>query len=482
MSEFSRSKGMHQFYRDVFTRVIYLPETDALPAHIVAEIMTFNSADFVSMEPKILAAQTDLPADKELALKNMMLALTMANLALDGKQQGRQTAYPAELSERVTQLVVEALQKDDNLNYLVASVQILFRINEISSAMFLISNNLSLLSESASVLKILLLVCLMEEDYNQAQVVIQALTVDSSLIGEDQMTLLMIVCGICKLGGLPDSFIDFRPLVDNQMVPDYARYTTLIEKSHRQKTTVLVACDKRYYYEHALTLLYSINETNSAELDVHLHIYNCDEEMLNHVKGVSLALPELHISLTTERVENQDGMNVHFACRRFVFLRYALETFETPILALDADCLVRRPWAEVHAEAERAGFILTSNENAPPWEHALGGFVYAEPSAVTLRYFDIVARFIDHNLSQKNVRWFLDQVALSFALDYLSPMEQMTVGRVPSCHLIELDTGYENPFSWVVTTVKNGQGGYQNYKHDLQQRYSGRVQQSLPTA
>ncbi|MGP3593018.1 hypothetical protein [Vagococcus sp. WN89Y] len=482
MSQFSRSRGMHQFYRDVFTRIIYLPETDALPAHIVAEIMTFKSADIARLEPMIREAQTELDADKDVALKNMLCALTMANLALDGKQQGRQVAYPAELSERVTQNIVEALKLDDNLNYLVAAIQILFRINEINSALFLISNNLSLVSESAPVLKILLLICLMEEDYNQAQVVIQALTADSTLIGEDQMTLLMIVCGICKLGGLPETFIDFRPLVDASHTPDYSRYTWLIEKQHREKTTVLVACDKGYYFEHALTLIYSVYETNRDTLDVHLHIYNCDDELHQHVQALARALPELHISLTHETVETQPGLNVHYASRRFIFLRHALEAFETPVLALDADCLVRRGWVDVHAEADNARFILTSNENAPLWEQVLGGFVYAQPDAVTLRYFDIVARFIDENLRAQNVRWFLDQVALSFALDYLPPVEQLAVQRVPSCHLIEFDQGFENPFSWVVTTVKNADGGYQQYKQELQQRYGALLENALATA
>lgn len=482
MSQFSRSRGMHQFYRDVFTRVIYLPETDALPAHIVAEIMTFKSADIAHLEPMIREAQTELDADKEQALKNMLCALTMANLALDGKQEGRKFVYPAELSERVTQNIVEALKLDDNLNYLVAAIQILFRINEISSALFLISNNLSLVSESAAVLKILLLICLMEEDYNQAQVVIQALTADSTLIGEDEMTLLMIVCGICKLGGLPETFIDFRPLADASRTPDYARYTWLIEKTHREKTTVLVACDKRYYFEHALALIYSVYETNRDTLDVHLHIYNCDDELQQHVQNLARALPELHISLTSEVVESQPGLNVHYACRRFIFLRHALDAFETPVLALDADCLVRRRWEEVHSEVGNARFILTRNDNSPLWEQVLGGFVYAEADPVTLRYFDIVARFIDENLRAQNVRWFLDQVALSFALDYLPPVEQLAVGRVPSSHLIELDNGYEHAFSWVVTTVKNAGGEYRNYKQQLQQRYGALLENALPTA
>jgi len=482
MSQFSRSRGMHQYYRDVFTRVIYLPETDAMPAHIVAEIMTFKSADIARLEPIIRTAQTELDADKDLALKNMLCALTMANLALDVKQEGRQTLYPVELSERVTQNIVEALKLDNNLNYLVAAIQILFRINEISSALFLISNNLSLVSESATVLKILLLICLMEEDYNQAQVVIQALTADATLMGEDEMALLMVVCGICKLGGLPETFIDFRPLVDDSHTPDYSRYRWIIEKTHRKKTTLLVACDKRYYFEHALALIYSVYETNRDTLDVHVHIYNCDDELQQHVQSLARALPELHISSTNEVVESQPGLNVHYASRRFIFLRHALETFETPVVALDADNLVRRSWSDVHTELGHAPFILSNDENSPPWEEVFGGFVYAEPNPVTLHYFDIVARFIDENLRVQNVRWFLDQVALSFALNSLPPSEQLAIRRAPLRHLTDLSHEYEAAFSWIVTTVKNAEGDYQNYKRDLQQRYGALLENALPTA
>lgn len=470
MSEFARSRAMHQFYRDVFTRVIYLPEADVMPAHIVAEIFNFTSADIAALEPKIRQAQTDLDSDKDAALKNMLCAITMANGALDARNQGFQREFPAELSARITENIVNALQLDNNIHYLVAAIQVLFRVNEVSSALFLISNNLALVSDSGPVLKILLLICLMEEDYNQAQVVIQALTQDSSLIGEDQMTLLMVVCAIYKLGGVPDSYIDFRPLSDVNYVADASRYEWLLEKNSRGKTTVLAACDKKYYFEHAVPLIYSINDTNRDELDVHLHLYNADEEMRQHVQALHAQFPDLHISASTESVPAGAGMNVQYACRRFVFLSYALQQFETPIVALDADLLVRKSWSQVYAGFTPSSLILLKNEGRPFWEDVIGGFMYAEPDALTAKYFAAVARFIDVNLNAGNLVWFLDQVALTAALDVLSGGEQIRVGREEQSGLLDLN--HEGDvFAWVVTTQKNADGAYKNFKNALIEKY-----------
>ncbi len=60
-------------------------------------------------------------------------------------------------------------------------------------------------------MKILLLVCLMEDDFNQMQTLIQQLTANPEHIGEDALTILMIVTAIHKLGGYPESFIPIFP-------------------------------------------------------------------------------------------------------------------------------------------------------------------------------------------------------------------------------------------------------------------------------
>lgn len=469
MSEFARSRAMHQYYRDVFTKIIYLPQADAMPVHIVTEIFNFTSGDIDSLEPMIRQACTGLASNKEMALKNMLCAITMANQALDGYNEGIQRPFPTELSTRITEHVVSALQLDDNIDYLIAAIQVLFRINEVASALFLISNNLALVSDSGVVLKILLLICLMEEDYNQVQVVIQALTTDPQLIGEDQMALLMIVCGLFKLGAIPDSFIDFRPLNASDYNVDTSCYGWLLEKKSQKKTTVIVACDKKYYFEHALALIYSIYETNRNELDVHLHLYNADEEMCQHVLNIHKKLPELHISSSFEEIPPCRGINVHYACRRFIFLKYALQHFNTPILALDADLLIRKPWSEC-VPAVKQPLMLIESEAAPFWEEVFGAFMYAEPSVVAHKYFDLTAHFIDANLKAENVVWFLDQVALSASLQTLASQEKKYVGRIPWTSMLDLNHE-RDVFCWIITTGKKHRGAYYQYKTELLEKY-----------
>lgn len=472
MNQFAQCRAMHQYYRDIFTRNIYLPEADVMPSHLVAEVLHFWSTDYAAMEPAIMAAPTppDLNEGKALAIKHLLCAATLANQAFDSKKQGHQVAAVDGLSEQVTAHVVEALQRDDSVNFVVVAIQLLFRVGEIDGAVFLISNHLSNLSTSAPVLKILLLICLMEEDYNQAQVVIQALTADSALIEEESLVLLMIVCGIYKLGGCPDSFIDFRPLTEPLPLPDYSRYTWHIPKAATGNTTVLVSCDPKYFFNHAQALVASVYETNGTALDVHLHIYNCDARCEARVHEMQAAFPGLNLSLSSETIAPVRGINVHFASRRFVFLRHALEQFDAPVILLDADCLVRQPWADVHAGLNDADLILTCSNGAPLWERVLGGFIYARPTEANFRYLDIVARFIDRNLAAENNEWFLDQVALSFALDTLPAVEQMRIRREEAARLISINHTAD-AFSWVVTTSKEGIGTYNDYKTSLMAKY-----------
>lgn len=470
MTKFSRTRAMHQFYRDVFTRTLELPEADVFPAHVVAEILHYSNSDLTAMKPTLMAAVTGLEADKDEAIKALMCAITLANNAFDVKKQGHQQAYPAEMAEQVTNYVVAALQKEKSLNFVVTAVQILFRINEIESALFLISNNLSLLSNSAPVLKILLLICLMEEDDNQAQIVIQHLTADSALIGEDPFALLMVVCGIYRLGGVPESFIDFRPLAEAEPVPDYSRYQWRIPHVDNGKTTVLIACDKKYYLEHARSLVASVYDTNGTELNVHLHMYNCDDDLEAQVHELAQRFPGLAISLSAEMVPSVHGINVHYASRRFIFMRYALEQFAAPVLLLDADCLVRQRWQETLRTIYPKGLILTQNDAAPLWERVQGGFLYADADEPGYRYLDTVARFIDRNLVSGNAVRFLEQVALSFAVDVLPAVDQMKIGRESASRLIDINHRNE-AFSWVVTTHKNSDGEYQQYKNALCEKY-----------
>ncbi len=462
MSEFARSRAMRQFYRNVFTRLIELPETDVMPAHIVAEIFSFKSTNLERLEPQIRGVKTGLTPEKDEALKHLLCAIVLANHALDESGTNERQQRSADASAQIIEYIVAALKGDSNVNYLVAAIQILFRINEISSALFLINNNLSLVSKSGPVLKILLLICLMENDFNQAMVVIQALTEDAALIGEDPMALLMITCGIYMLGGIPDSYIDFRPLKDSAFGNAETGYEAWIEKQSHDKTTVLVTCDKFEYFEHAVPLLYSIYETNRDVLDVHLHLYNCDEDVKKSVSSLCDQLPELHISVSHEKIASNDAMSVYYASRRIVFLRHALQAFGTPIIAINANVLMRQRWND-----SDTSLMLLRSETSPFWEVVSPEFISVAPTEMAQRYLDRVAHFIEVNLNSGNATYGLEQVALFASLDTLSGMEQMSISWVESDAILSSQYQAES-FCWVVD--KNNRSGAE-YLASLIQKY-----------
>lgn len=461
MSEFARSRAMRQFYRNVFTRHIELPEADVMPVHIVAEIFTFKSTKLAILEPQIRDVKTGLAVEKDQALKNLLCAIILANQALD-ESRAEEQQPGAEAGAQIIEYVVAALKDDNSVNYLVAAIQILFRVNEIASALFLINNHLSTVSRSAPVLKILLLICLMENDYNQAMVVIQALTEDASLIGEDTMALLMITCGIYKLGGVPDSWIDFRPLNDETYVLADADYETWIEKTGTHKTTVLVTCTQDEYFDHALPLIYSVYDTNRDELDVHLHLYNCDEAVKESILALRDRLPELHLSASHEQIAVSDALAVCYASRRVIFLRHALHAFGTPVMAVNCNVMIRQRWAPSDAP-----LMLLHSESSPFWEEVFAGFIYAQPGGIAQRYVDCAARFIDANLRSGNYAPGLEHVALAASLDALSAMDQMAIARVERSSVLDSQCA-PDAFCWVAGAAD---GAWKDYKASLMHKY-----------
>lgn len=470
MNKFLRIKGMHQFYRDVFTRDIYLPEAGVMPEHVVAAILS-GKLTISGEQPETIihAFDTGLDVKKDDALKKMLCAIAIANRALDENNEGYQREFPVGLSTNVIKYLESALEYDNNINYLIAAIQILFRINEISAVLFLIEHNFSAVDKFEPVMKILLLISLMEGDHILALDMIKQLLLSKGpQLAGDMTTSLMITCGLYQAGGMPENFIDFRPLNNSGYAIDYSGYTWLSKKESATKTTVLIACDKHYYFEHALPAIYSIYETNRDELDVHLHLYNSDDEVNTSVMALRQRLPELHISASVEYIAANCAMNVSYACRRFVFLSYALKNFNTPIIGVDADVLIRKRWSLPASPA--SDLLLMKGDTSPFWEDVLGSFLYAEPSDVAQKYFDAVARFIDVNLKAGNYVWFLDQVALSASLDVLTEGEQTMVSRPARSSLIDLN--HKNDvFCWLVTTVKNAEGPYKQYKSSLIEKY-----------
>ncbi|MCA7012771.1 hypothetical protein LF934_08955 [Dickeya dadantii] len=474
MTNYMHMRSAHQYYRDVFSREIMLGDVGDLPKEMVIDLIGKRSCDFYLLNKQLANSQSNLPEAQDKALRLMLQTIALSNLALDEKWGGQQVKLPSDYIEGIVNSLIDVINLAPNLEYLVASIQILFRVGAVEHAINLIESNFSLLADVPVVFKILLLTCILEENYEYAFLLARKMAESSYLIGEDPLALLMIVTAIFKNGGYPDSYIDFTSLTSDKTQLPYDNYKWLLHKdSKNDKPTVLVSCDVKYYHQHAIYLLYSLYETNKDSLNVHIHVYDIDNETFNDIKEKKQQFPELNISCSMEAVGNVSGVNVHYASRRFIFASYLLSINEGPLLILDADCLVRKNWSLIKHSVDLSGDVLiTKDDNSPFWEKVFAGFVYLKGGELSTAFIDKVARFIWDNLSKNNVVWFLDQVALSAAVDEIPAMHN--ISRIDSTSACDVNHR-ENSFAWVVTTIKDAQNRYSEYKDYLVEKYCNKL-------
>ena len=114
-------------------------------------------------------------------------------------------------------------------------------------------------------------------------------------------------------------------------------------KTSGTKTTVLLTCTREEYFEHAVPTLYSLYETNRDVPDVHVHVFNGSNEIKESLLALREQFPELNLSASHETIASNTDTAVISAARRIVFLRHALSTFNTPIIAINSNVLARKP-------------------------------------------------------------------------------------------------------------------------------------------
>ncbi|SLM63732.1 MULTISPECIES: hypothetical protein [Dickeya] len=470
MSNYSNVKSAHQYYRDVFSSELVIGDIGGLSKDIIVDIFVKRSCDIYTLNKKLSVSQSNLPPEQDKALRLLLNAIALSNLTLDEKWKGQQVRLPSEYIDNIVSYLGEVLDVAPNLEYLVVSIQILFRIGAIEHAVTLIENNLEVLQDVPVVFKILLLTCILEEDYQYAMLLAQRMAANSYLIGEDPLALLMVVTTIFKSGGYPDSYIDFTSLISKKDDVSYDHYQWLLKREIKNdKPTILISCDVKYYHQHAVSLIYSLYESNRDSFNVHLHVYDADELTIENIKIKHASLPELNISCTLEPIGNVSGINVHYACRRFTAANYLLSIFQGPLLIVDADSLIKNNWRFVEPKLVSSDIALTKSEGAPFWEKAIAGFVYLNGSEESRRFIKKVALFIWNNLKKNNVVWFLDQVALSAVLDGVG--ESTNIARIDTSLVFDINH-QEGAFMWAVTTIKDAENNYSAYKNYLLEKYN----------
>ncbi|WP_394672612.1 hypothetical protein [Limnobacter sp.] len=475
MTEFKRSQEMHQYYRDSLVKTYFFEELGKIPKETLISLIDTNACDPVLCAETLHAVQSGLPAAKDLALKQMIMLIAQSHLSMDKHRNGIQTPLPAAYKKGIRDGLMRVLQKVPSVKYLMNAIQILYRIGEIDEAMALVRKNEKIVDTSPHLQQIVAMVYTMEARYEEALPYLVKL-VDSGAHQNNSLVKLLSMTCMYELGALPDEPVDFASLANKPVQAETGfPYAWIIEpaKTQRTKPTVLIACDDKYFYEHALTLLYSVIEHNSADLLVHFHLYTPNASVIQHVQDLAGKYPQLEITATQETIDLESPTKVvEFATRRFAASKALLTHLNSPVILIDADALWRKPWAATLGElANNNDVIVCQPKAAPFWEHVAAGVVYLNNTPAAQRYIAQVVAFIEDNLNKGKSIWFLDQIALSACRQEAHKQSSgIRFGSIAPDRLMDVNHG-ENALIWVVTNQKHAAGVYADYKRELQQRH-----------
>ncbi|WP_370263060.1 FkbM family methyltransferase [Limnobacter sp.] len=475
MTEFKRSRAMHQYYRDSLVQTYFFDEIGKTPKDTLISLIDAKACDPILAAETLHNMQTGLPPAKDLALRQMVLLIAQSHLCMDKHRQGLQTALPAAFGKGIRDGLMRVLQKVPSPKYLINAIQILYRVGEIDEAMALLHKNPQVVDTSAHLQQIAAMVYTMEERYEEALPHLLKL-VDSGAHQNNSLIKLMSMACMYKLGALPDEPVDFASLASEpaQAASAFA-YTWVIEAdlAREPKPTVVLACDNKYFYEHALAHVYSLADTNAHALYLHLHLYNPNASVVEQVHCLAKQYPALHISASQEHIDLKSPTKVvAFACRRFAVAQAMLEYLNTPVVLMDADALWRKPWqSTVGSLAEEHDVMVCQPPAAPFWEHVAAGFVYLNNTPAAKRYIAQAVAMIEDNLNKGKALWFLDQIALS-ACHHESIKHGWGTRFASTAPAALMDVNHgEAALTWVVTNQKQAAGAYADYKCELQHRH-----------
>lgn len=464
---------MHQYYRDVLSTNFVLPYLGGLDLNFIQKVMQNRVYDLSFVLDHLLDFPPGNDVRKDKALRILLTVFCQANAVCV-----KYNPYSRRLPEPILQSIQSGLWKimelDTSIEYLLIAVQIMYLVGDIEGVLEISQQAGDKIRNKAAFQKIMAMIYIANEDYEQALPYLADL-IENPSEADDRMVSLMAMSCMFNLGAFPEKPVDFstlRALQDNAM-PGYAIEWVRVEKQAgaNDKPVIFVACDKHYFFEHALALVYSMVETNAGQFDLHLHLYNPDAQVIEALRSLMQKFQSFEITVTAEYfIARYEGIKTEFASRRFIAASMVLEKLDRPLLCVDADALFRTPWKQWVGEDNALGDIALAGPGdrvRPFWEKIPAGIIFLKNSEGAKQFIKSTAKFIYRNIQQGNRFWFLDQIALSACLSFV---EHETT-RVLTINGL-LDTSHQDEsFLWAVTQPKTGLEKYDAYKKMLLAKY-----------
>lgn len=462
---------MHQYYRDVLSRDFSLPYVGNIKIEFIQQIFKDGMCDTGAALDYLLEAPCGPDAKQDKALKILLMMCCQANAALNIHNPGNQ-----KLPQAVIQSIQSGLMRVVDLSlsehHVVIAAQLLYRLGNIETVLNLAQQGPNIVKKHAAFQKIMAMIHLMEEHYEQALPYLADL-IENPREANDFTTSLMAMSCMFKLGGIPERPVDFSTLQSQEDIGlnDYSIDWLIRPRSRSSagKPVVFAACDESYFFTHALAFIYSVAATNAGALDLHLHLYNPSPRVIETLRTLERKIPDIQFTATAEYFPaDQAGIATEYASRRFMAASVVIETLERPLLCADVDALFRASWKDWMTEdAEKADIVFHDAQFVPFWENILAGIMLIRYSDGGTQFLRRTAKFIHHNLQNGNRLWFLDQIALSACADLIDKNKTHVIKK---SGLLDL-THQEGSFLWAVTTTKQGHPKYEDYKKMLLSKF-----------
>lgn len=468
MSGFS-IENAHQCYRDVYSSDIQIPNANKVPQHIIFSILVEHSCDILKLNKELLELTTDLPKDLEFELKETLMLICYANLFLHEHHDDINYTPPKKYTQNIKRKLLSIFNGSKDISYYIIAIQLMFRMGMIDE-LIKITNTVPIIVNSSPVVKrILALIYFFQQDYKKSASLLKELINDPEQI---KKPLVMLMISICMYkAGYDDGFIiDYSSLKNKYLKINNNHIKWILPVVKNDKPTFFIACDSAYFYQHAISAIYSIYEVNKDQANIHIHFYNPSLSAINKLNEI---IEELGggISSTFELIDySHDNIKTWYASRRFIAAEYLLNIISNSVIIIDADCLICRSWSEWFKWTDKDIVVNSNDGRFPFWESVNAGFVYLGGGNESKKYARLVSNFIGDNLEKNNSVWFLDQIALSVAIEH-STITHSKIGRIDFNGDVNCLNGSKHAFSWAVTVNKYGTDTYRNYKDELAEKY-----------
>ena len=471
-------KDLHQFYRDTPTNRFEFPPLGSITPEFVISVIRPGNIDIIGLADHFHDLSNEgIPPEHDRALRLMLLTIVQTNLIVDQNNRFiNYTPHPDFLSN-IKNAISRVLQLHNCDEFLMISVQLLYRINAIEEVLALSETAPEVFRKYANLQVIIGFIHTALGNYETAMRHLSPLVAhpthrDLSLVGKSFMTCQYflgqnpswpLTFKSLKWGidTLPRQIQNLPPLEIVQPLPDSL-----------ECPIIFVACDEAYFFEHALYLAYSIHETNAGKVALHLHLFSPKASVLDEIDLLRERLPGLQIGVS---VEYCDALKCHpvvyYSTVRFVRAYQLLLHYDKEMCMMDADSLVNQSWDSFATLLDsQTEIILARSKMAPFWEKVIATFLYCKATPKGKFFMAKVSQFILQNIEEDKAIWFTDQIALSVCNDSFIKNDS-SVKQIDSKLLIDFRHGHE-AFCWGVTTIKTGPSPYESARVRLRQKYN----------